>query len=123
MSERDLAISEMMDMSYELWERNKDSWSPMEPKYGRNHILWMVEELGEVIAIIKKKREDMIMNDSVVRENFVEELGDVLMYFIDVLNRFHISAEEFSNAYTKKFNKNMKRDYKKQHSEFLSSIK
>ncbi len=123
MSERDLTISDMMDMSYKLWEKHKDTWSPMEPNYGRNHILWMVEELGEVIAIIKKKKEDMIMNDSVVRENFVEELGDVLMYFIDVLNRFHISAEEFSSIYMKKFNKNMRRDYEKHYNEFLSSIK
>ena len=50
----DLKLSEMMAMQKELWEKYRDSWSPMEPLYARNSILWMIEELGEVIAIIKK---------------------------------------------------------------------
>lgn len=119
MSERDLRISEMLEMSYKLWEKHKDTWSPMEPKYGRDFILFMIEEIGEVIEIIKKKKEEKIMNDRVVRERFIEELGDVLMYFMDVLNRYDISAQEFSEIYLKKFKINMKRDYEKQHNEFI----
>lgn len=57
------------------------------------------------------------MNNPAVREKFVEELGDVMMYFSDVLNGFGITAEEFSSIYTKKFEGNMKRDYKKQYEE------
>jgi hypothetical protein len=34
---------------------------------------------------------------------------------MDVLNRFEISSEEFSGIYLKKFESNMKRDYKKQY--------
>ncbi|WP_243428196.1 NUDIX hydrolase [Clostridium rhizosphaerae] len=49
----------------------------------------------------------------------VEELGDVLMYYMDVLNRFNISAEEFSSIYLKKFESNMKRDYKKQYEKMI----
>ena len=105
----------MLNMSYKLWEKHKDTWSPMQPEYGRNFILYMIEEIGESIAIIKKKGEKQIMNTPEVRERFVEELGDVLMYYMDVLNRFHISAEEFSSIYSKKFESNMKRDYKKQY--------
>jgi NTP pyrophosphatase (non-canonical NTP hydrolase) len=55
------------------------------------------------------------MHDYETREKFVEELGDVLMYFIDVLNRYKITPEEFSSIYMKKFSTNMVRDFKKEH--------
>jgi NTP pyrophosphatase (non-canonical NTP hydrolase) len=113
--QKDLRISEMLGLSYELWEKHKETWSPMEPQHGKTFILYMIEEIGEAIAIIKKKGEEKIMEDSEVRSRFVEELGDVLMYYMDVLNRFNISAEEFSTIYMKKFESNMKRDYKKQY--------
>lgn len=51
----DLTIKETLEMSKELWENNKEDWSPMTPEYGRDSILYMVEEIGEVISIIKKK--------------------------------------------------------------------
>ncbi|MPN26202.1 hypothetical protein SDC9_173626 [bioreactor metagenome] len=37
------------------------------------------------------------------------------MYFMDVLNRFDISSEEFSKIYLKKFLKNINRDYEEQY--------
>lgn len=113
----DLSVSEMLEMSYKLWEKHKDSWSPMEPKYGGNFILFMIEEIGETIAIIKKKSETEIMENPAVRERFIEELGDVMMYYMDVLNRYKITPEEFSNIYRKKFESNMLRDYEKQYKE------
>jgi 8-oxo-dGTP diphosphatase len=112
---RDLSVSQMLELSYKLWEKHKDTWSPMQPEYGRNFILYMIEEIGEAIAIIKKKGEEQIMHTPEVRERFIEELGDVLMYYMDVLNRFHISSKEFSDIYLKKFEGNMNRDYKKQY--------
>ena len=111
----DLSVSQMLELSYRLWEKHKDTWSPMKPEYGKDFILYMIEEIGEAIAIIKKKGEEQIMDISEVRERFIEELGDVIMYYMDVLNRFHISAEEFSGIYLKKFESNMNRDYKKQY--------
>lgn len=111
----DLKISEMLKLSRDLWEKHSDIWSPMEPEYARSFILYMIEEVGESIAIIKKKGEAEIMDNPDVREHFVEELGDVLMYFMDVLNRFDISAAEFSGIYMKKFQKNMNRDYEQQY--------
>jgi RimJ/RimL family protein N-acetyltransferase/NTP pyrophosphatase (non-canonical NTP hydrolase) len=113
-----LNISEMLELSYRLWEKHKHIWSPMEPEYGKDFILYMIEEIGESIAIIKKKGEAKIMDDLEVRARFVEELGDVLMYYMDVLNRFNISAEEFSAAYIKKFENNMERNYKEQYEKF-----
>jgi 8-oxo-dGTP diphosphatase len=114
-NDTDLCISQMLGLSYKLWEKHKDTWSPMEPEYGRNFILYMIEEIGEAIAIIKKKGEEQIMHTPEVRERFIEELGDVLMYYMEVLNRFNISAEEFSRIYLKKFESNMNKDYQKQY--------
>jgi hypothetical protein len=57
MDYKDLKVSEMIDLSYKLWEKNKETWSPMEPEYGKDFILYMIEEVGEVIAIIKKKKQ------------------------------------------------------------------
>ena len=114
---KDLSISEMLEMSQKLWELHKDTWSPMEPEEGKTFILYMIEEIGEAIAIIKKKTEVGIMNDPSVRERFIEELGDVLMYYSDVLNRFKITPEEFSTIYIKKFKSNMTRDFEGQYKE------
>jgi NTP pyrophosphatase (non-canonical NTP hydrolase) len=115
----DLRVSEMLKLSQELWEKHKNTWSPLEPEYGKDSILYMIEEVGEVISIIKKKGEKDIMNDVAVRERFVEELGDVLMYYMDTLNKFKISSNEFSSVYLKKFQANMRRDYKKQYEDFI----
>ena len=99
----------------DLWEKHKNEWAPMEPEKGKNFILYMIEEIGEVIAIIKKKGEDEIMNNPAVRDHFVEELSDAMMYYMDTLNSFKVSPEEFSKAYVKKFEYNMKRNYEKQY--------
>ncbi|OPJ63968.1 MazG nucleotide pyrophosphohydrolase domain-containing protein [Clostridium oryzae] len=116
---KDLCVSEMLRLQKELWEKHKDSWAPIEPQYGKSFILYMIEEIGEVIAIIKKKGEEDIMNDPAVRKHFVEELGDVMMYYMDVLNRFKVSPEEFSSEYLKKFETNMNRDYEKQYKNLI----
>jgi NTP pyrophosphatase (non-canonical NTP hydrolase) len=117
---KNLSIKDMMHMSHELYEENKETWSPMEPEHGKDFILYMIEEIGEVISVIKKKNIDEIMEEGPVREHMVEELSDVLMYFIDCLNRYHITSEEFSLAYRKKFESNMKRNFKKDHGDFIT---
>ena len=111
----DLRISDMMKMQKELWELHKDSWSPLEAKYGRNSILWLIEEVGECIVVIKKQGDDAIMNDRSVRLSFIEELSDVLMYYTDTLLRYGITEEEISQAYINKHNRNMKRDYEREY--------
>lgn len=117
--EQDMKISEMMKMQMELWEENKEKWSPMEAKYGRNMLLWMVEELGEVISIIKKKGDNEIMTNEQVRKAFLEEMSDVLMYYNDTLLRYGVTANEISTAYIEKHNKNMKRKYKDEWNKLL----
>ena len=115
----DLKISQMQDMQRELWEKHKDKWQPLEPYYARDSLLWMFEEIGECIAIIKKRGEGDIVGNPQVREAFVEELADVYMYFNDVFMRYGIGADEISQAYIKKHAKNMKRDFALEHQKYL----
>ena len=65
-------------------------------------ILWSIDELGEAIAIIKKKGADGIMENETVRAHFIEEVADTFMYLFDMMNAYEISAEEFSDAFVKK---------------------
>lgn len=116
----DLSISEMMKMQMALWEQNKEKWSPMTPSHGKTSLLWMIEEIGEVIAIIKKKKEHEIMENAAVRGQLVEEFADVYMYLTDVLLRYKITPEEISTAYTNKHTANMNRNYQQEYAAFLA---
>ena len=113
----DLKISDMIEMQQKLWEKNKEKWLPIEAKYGRNYILWLIEELGETIAIIKKKGDSAIVENENVRAAFLEELSDVLMYYIEILRRYNITSCELSRAFADKHHRNMKRDYSLEYTE------
>ncbi len=88
----------------------------MEPAYGKDSLLYMMEEVGEVIAVIKK-RGGAISQNSDVRAVFLEEMADVLMYYADVLLRYQVTPEEFAEAYLKKHYRNMGRDFTKEYKE------
>ena len=117
----DLPISQMMAMQKELHELHAHEWSPLEPEYGRNTVLYMVEEIGEVIAILKKKGDRTVVNDPVVRAAFLEEMADVLMYYNDTLLRYHVTSEEISEAYAHKHARNMGRDYTEEYKELYQN--
>jgi|SRR5690554_582091 NTP pyrophosphatase (non-canonical NTP hydrolase) len=106
----DIRFSDMMKMQLALHEKHQH-WEPLVPKNARNMILWMIDELGEAIAIIKKRGDSEIMDNPETRNHFVEELSDVLMYFNDMLLSYNITPDEISQAYIQKHKKNMKRDY------------
>lgn len=113
----DLNISQMMQMQKDLFESHKDEWHPMEPEYGKDFILYMIEEIGEAIAVIKKKGSHAVMGDPSVREAFLSEMADVLMYYCDVLLRYHVKSEEISRAFIEKHTYDMGRDYTKEYKE------
>ena len=113
----DLSISQMMQLQKELFAPHKDKWHPMEPEYGKDFILYMIEEIGECIAILKKKGSAAVMEDPAVREAFLSEMADVLMYYHDILLRFHVTPEEISRAYAGKHNYNMERNYEIEYKE------
>lgn len=107
----------MLSLQQELYERHKDAWSPMEPEYGKDFFLYMIEELGEAIAIIKKKGCSAVAEDREVRDAFLTEMAGVLMYYNEILLRFHITPEKISDAYFKKHVRNMGGDYTQEYKE------
>ena len=113
----EFSISDLMQMQKALHQLHEEEWSPLEPEYGKNTILYLVEEIGEVIAILKKKGDRAVTDDPTVRSAFLEEMADVMMYYTDTLLRYHITAEEISEAYAAKHEKNMGRDFTKEYKE------
>ena len=105
----DFGINEMLKMQEELQEKYKDIWKPISPDRGKDQLLWMIGEIGEVIDIIKKHGTEAVSQDAELRTQLIEELADVLMYYNDILLCFDISSEELKRSYTGKFEKNMKR--------------
>ncbi len=116
---KDLNFTEMFDMQKKLLALNP-KWEGFEPKYARNRILWLVEELGESISIIKKKGDDKIMNDPIVREHFCTEMADVLMYLNDALLCYDITPQEIATAYKNKHIYNLGRNYNAQNKKLYS---
>ena len=78
-------------------------------KTGKNKLLWMIGEVGEVIDNVKKNGGTKSATIPELRKDLVEELADVLMFYNDILLCYGISAEELKTAYIDKFQKNMKR--------------
>ena len=105
----DFTINEMLKMQHALQEQYRDKWETISPEIGKNKLLWMIGEIGEVIDIIKKHGCETACHNVELRSSLVEELADVLMYYNDVLLCYGISAEELKQSYINKFEKNMKR--------------
>ena len=105
----DFTINEMLEMQKALQDKYKHKWEPICPETGRNKLLWMIGDIGEVIDIIKQNGGSKASSDTEIRKDLIKELADVLMYFNDVLLCYNISAEELKESYTNKFERNMKR--------------
>ena len=58
----------------------------------------MLGEVGEVIDIIKKNGDKNVVEDVDVRQQLVEEMTDVLMYYNDVRLCYGISEQELKEA-------------------------
>ena len=104
-----LDFETMYAMQEELHEKYKDKWRPLSPAIARDKLLWMMAEMGEVADIIKKQGDERIMSDSAVREHFIEEMCDTLMYFNDVLRCYSIKPEELESVYLAKHKHNLER--------------
>ncbi len=103
----DFTINEMLEMQQRLQEKYKGVWEPICAETGKNKLLWMIGEVGEVIDIVKKHGDETACTDPRLRAQLIEEMADVLMYYNDVLSCYGISAEELKEAYTEKFQRNM----------------
>ena len=80
--------------------------------YAKNHsqnelFAVCIEEMSELtkhLTKIMRGKESMRNN-----AGCIEEMADVLMYYNDVMLCYGITADELKQAYTGKFEKNMKR--------------
>ncbi len=105
----DFGINEMLDMQRMLQKKYRDIWDPIGPQRGKDQLLWMVGEIGEVVDIIKKHGGEAASREVDLRGKLVEELADVLMYYNDVLLCYSISSSELKQAYVQKFKRSMNR--------------
>ena len=105
----DFAIKDMLAMQQTLQEKYTDKWETICPEAGKHKLLWMLGEVGEVIDIIKKNGDKKAVEDAAVRQQLVEEMADVLMYYNDVLLCYGIREQELKKTYISKFEKNMTR--------------
>lgn len=103
------SFEEMQTIQKELQEKYKHKWSPLSPEIGKDQLLWLLIELGEVADVIKKSGNQKILEDKEVRTHFIEEMCDVLMYFNDVMLCYNISIEELKEIYLQKHKRNMER--------------
>lgn len=105
----EFSLNEMQDIQKELQELYKSKWGGLYPAKGRDQLLWMMIEAGEVADIIKKQGDQEIMEDEETRHAFIEELCDVLMYLNDVMLCYSVSPEELKKVYLEKHSHNIKR--------------
>ena len=50
-----MTVQDFMDIQHELQEKYKGVWEGDSPETAKHHLLYAVEEIGEVSAILKKK--------------------------------------------------------------------
>ncbi len=105
----EFTINEMLEMQRILQDKYKDKWEAICPENGKNKLLWMIGEIGEVIDIVKKNGGTKASTDEKLRKDLVEEMADVLMYYNDVMLCYGITSDELKDLYKQKFETNMKR--------------
>lgn len=105
----DFGFREMQELQKQLQEKYKDKWEPLSPEAGKNKLLWLVSEFGEVVDIVKKDGSRQIMENPETRSHFIEEIADVLMYLNDILLCYDISVDELKEIYREKNRRNMSR--------------
>lgn len=98
-----------MQMQRALQEKYKNQWEGISVDVGKNKLLWLIGEVGEVIDVVKKHGGLKVSSEENLRKELIEELADVLMYYNDILLCYDISSEELKKVYIEKFERNMKR--------------
>ena len=101
-------FEEMQQIQKELHGKYKE-WGGLPPEKAIEKLLWAYIEMGEVGDVIKKNSSEDILKDGEIREHFIEEMCDVMMYLNDVMLCYNVSPEEIEKIYTEKHCRNMKR--------------
>ena len=106
-----LTIKDMLDMQYKLYNEYAEThhWLTYTPNNAAMHWLYMLGESGEVIDSMKKNGVEKLCEPGEARDHFIEEMADTMMFFMCTMACMNVSAEEFSEIYQAKHEKNMKR--------------
>ena len=118
-NEATLTVQEMMEYQRRLQEKYAGVWEGDNPGTAKHHLLYAVEEIGEVSAILKKRGAQEVVRDDALRAHLCEEMADVFMYLNDVLLCCGATAEEFTAAYREKMERNLRRDFQGEHRNYL----
>ena len=105
----EFTMEQILQMQQALQEKYKHKWEPICPETGKNKLLWMIGEIGEVADIVKKNGHEAAVTDPALRSALVEEMADVLMYYGDIMLCYGITPEELKASYEAKFKRNMQR--------------
>ena len=89
----EFTVNEMLEMQRQLQEKYKDKWEPICIDTGKNKLLWMIGEIGEVADIVKKNGGEEAVSDPELRAHLIEEMADVLMYYHDVMLCYGITSD------------------------------
>ena len=65
----EFGFQEMQDIQKELQEKYKERWGGLSPEKGRDSLLWMMIEAGEVADIIQEAGDAKITGDEQVRNH------------------------------------------------------
>ena len=114
-----LTIRDLMDYQLQLQKKYDGVWEGDHPDTAKHHLLYAVEEIGEVSAILKKRGAVEVTKDVALRAHFCEEMADVFMYLTDVLLCCGVEAREFETAYREKMERNLQRDFLGEHKAYL----
>ena len=98
-----MTMQDLMDIQNQLQEKYKGIWEGNSPRTAQHHLLYAVEEIGEVSAIMKKRSPEAIVADENVRAHFCEEMADVLWVLICLANQTGVDlTEELRKSFEKK---------------------
>ncbi|MDO5080535.1 nucleotide pyrophosphohydrolase [Buchananella hordeovulneris] len=105
----ELGLARLYEIQREIHAKYDHLWGGLRPEVGKQQLLWMLAEAGEVADVMKKQGDAAITEAGPARAHFVEEMCDVLMYFTDVLLCYDVSPQEFTQAYLAKHARNLER--------------
>ena len=115
-----MTIGEMLAYQLELQKKYEGIWEGDTPDTAKHHLLYAVEEIGEVSAILKKRGAAAVVSDEKLRAKFCEEMSDVFMYLCDVMICCGVDARQFEDAYRAKMKRNLERDFVGEHRKYLT---
>ena len=106
----DIRMGEMMEMRRDALEKRPE-WPRFIPSEAKHNLLWMIEEVGELAAILRKFGDLYIICNQKMRQHYVEEVVDVFFFLLNSMLCLGIDADEFTEAFRRKHERNMRRDY------------